>query len=126
MPDLFARQLQHGVPGFSAVSFTEDLEPADIKQQGIHGQRFIMGVIGFHIADKIIRIVQFCQRIPLGGLNDLPGFRQLDALFHAGLHNFRARVGLGNKIDGAKAQALHLSKLITGENDHGQAPVGRI
>ena len=98
----------------------------DVDHDGVHRHFREVPVEPFHVTHKIIDIEQFCQRIPLCGLDQVPGLGKLDTLAHAGFDDFRAGIGFRNKIHGAEMQAFHLRLLVPGQYDHRNIPQRRI
>ena len=113
--DRFAQQLgdaaQHLVAVGLSVAFVDHAEMVDIDDHGVGLDLRVELVILFGIAEEILPVIKPCQRVALGGLDDVAVLKQLDRAQHAGVDHIDVGIGLGDKVYRAEAQALHLRVL---------------
>ena len=113
--DLF----QNLIPVGLAVALVDHMKMIDIHDDGIHGKILVVHVKLLRIPVEELPVVESRQLIPFRPADDIPVLGELDGAPHSGLDDLRLRIGLGNKIDGAQSQALHLRIFVGGHYNHG-------
>ena len=95
------------------------MEVVDIQDDrvGLHVRMALIKLLGVAIEEFLVE--KTGERIPLGGLDNVPVFRELDNPENTGEDNVDRRVGLRNKIDCAELQAFQLGRLLRGGDDDG-------
>ena len=110
---------QHLISVWLAVALVDHMEVIDIQNDCVR-LRFRMVLVKLRgVAIEEFLVEESGELVPLGGLNDLPIFREFDDSQYAGQNHIDSRVGLRNKIDRAELQALQLSRLLRSGDDDG-------
>ena len=121
VPYALADAAQQIVSEGLAVALVDRVEVVDIQHDGVGGQILVVDVKLGGVAVEEFPVVETGQRVALRRADDVPVLRQLDGAQHAGQHHLRLGVGLGDEVDGADGEALHLCVLLRRHHNDGDA-----
>ena len=102
--DLF----QHDIPVCLSIALVEHPEVVDVHDDGIGLNLGMMRVILLCVTVKVFLVIQTGEGIPLGVIDDVPVLKKLNGPAQPRQDNADGRIGLRNKVDSAKFQALDL------------------
>ena len=126
LPNALCHALKHLVAVAFSVTVVERAEMVDVQQDRVCGGVLMIDVKLSGVAVEKLLVVKSREMIALRPAQNIPILRQLDRAQDTGQDDLLLRIGLGNKIDCAKRQALHLGLTVGGHDDYGNTGIHRV